>query len=87
MMAAAGDAMTIKQEASSVALVRWLMQEYDIRQNRVIGHKCAPRSTACPGDLFKNYGATSSSDCHAVTLAIQKWVSTKVLVNPEALVA
>lgn len=76
--AALGDAMTTAQEASSAALVRWLMKEYDIDAERVIGHKCAPRDTNCPGDLFKDYGATSTSDCIEVTAAIQKWVKEKV---------
>jgi hypothetical protein len=54
------------------------MKEYDIDAERVIGHKCAPRDTNCPGDLFKGYGATSTSDCSEVTAAIQKWVKEKV---------
>lgn len=73
-----GDAFTADQEKSSIALVRWLMQEYGIKPDRVIGHKCAPRNTNCPGDLFSNYGATANSSCAEVTSAIQKWVSTKV---------
>ncbi len=82
-----GDAMTSKQERSSIALVRWLMQEYDVEKKNVIGHKCAPRDTQCPGDLFKNYGATSSSSCKEVTKAIQKWVNEKVNANGELLLS
>lgn len=78
--AAAGDKMAQNQEISSVALIRWLMQEYDIKPSRVIGHKCAPRSTNCPGDLFKDYGATKDSDCASVTKALQTWLGDKVLV-------
>lgn len=78
--AAAGDKMTQKQERSSVDLIRWLMQEYDIKPSRVIGHKCAPRSTDCPGDLFKDYGATKDSNCATVTKALQEWLADKVLV-------
>ncbi|ESR22732.1 N-acetylmuramoyl-L-alanine amidase [Lutibaculum baratangense] len=77
--AAPGDPMTEPQERASVALVRWLMQEYAIAPERVIGHKCAPRATSCPGDLFAAYGATSASDCAAVTRAIQTWVRERVL--------
>jgi len=76
-----GDTMTSKQERSSIALIRWLMQEYDIDKERVIGHKCAPRSTSCPGDLFADYGATANSNCSAVTTAIQKWMDEKVNAN------
>lgn len=77
--AAAGDKMTAKQTESSAALVRWLMGEYSIARTRVIGHKCAPRSTSCPGDLFKDYGATSSSNCSVVTTAIQSWLDDHVV--------
>lgn len=77
--AAPGDAMTKAQEASSIALIRWLMREYGVSRHRIIGHKCAPRSTKCPGDLFKHYGATYQSDCKAVTKAIQAWLDDKLL--------
>ncbi|WP_198598257.1 N-acetylmuramoyl-L-alanine amidase [Mangrovicella endophytica] len=82
-----GDAMTAEQEEASAALVRWLVQEYEIKLERVIGHKCAPRSTSCPGDLFKKYGATSASDCNEVTTAIQRWLREKVFVQENLLVA
>lgn len=77
--AAAGDKMTQKQERSSVALIRWLMAEYNIDPERVIPHKCAPRSTRCPGDLFKDYGATGSSNCATTRNAVQAWLVDKVI--------
>ena len=77
--AAAGDTFTPAQEKASAKLILWLMVEYGIDRARVIGHKCAPRGTACPGDLFANYGATSSSPCSVVTQAIQSWLDDKVL--------
>lgn len=77
--AAPGDRMTASQEAASGTLIRWLMNEYGIKRNRIIAHKCAPRSTKCPGDLFKDYGATSSSNCETTRRAIQEWLDDKVL--------
>ena len=77
--AALGDKMTLKQEKASVALIQWLMQEYDIDRTRVIGHKCAPRSTSCPGDLFQDFGAKSTSTCAEVKTAVQAWLDAKVL--------
>ena len=77
--AAPGDKMTQKQEKSSIALLRWLKQEYDITDKRVIAHKCAPRATSCPGDLFKEYGATRDSNCRDTAKALQAWLADKVL--------
>lgn len=79
--AAVGDKMTRKQEKSSVALIRWLMQEYEIERQRVIAHKCAPRNTTCPGDLFQDFGATGDSDCATTRAAVQAWLASKVLVD------
>jgi len=77
--AAVGDKMTQKQERSSVALIQWLMAEYGISSARIIAHKCAPRATSCPGDLFQDYGATGSSDCPTTRDALQAWLQDKVL--------
>ncbi len=74
-----GDKMTRRQEKSSVAMIRWLMQEYEIAPERVIAHKCAPRATSCPGDLFQDYGATAGSTCRVTRPALQSWLADKVL--------
>lgn len=50
-----GECLTAKQEAASVALIRWLMSEYKIPKTEVLGHRFAPSnigSTDCPDCLF-----------------------------------
>ncbi len=76
--AAVGDTLTTEQEAASLKLIRWLMQEYDVAVENVIPHKCAPRATSCPGELFSNYGATGNSSCQEHRLAVQAWLSDKL---------
>ncbi|MBV8360665.1 MAG: N-acetylmuramoyl-L-alanine amidase, partial [Deltaproteobacteria bacterium] len=53
--AAKGDQMTSEQEASSVALVRWLLSEYKLTKSSIWGHKYTPENagtTDCPDHLF-----------------------------------
>jgi N-acetyl-anhydromuramyl-L-alanine amidase AmpD len=47
--------MTSAQQASSVALIRWLVEQYDIPKKRIFGHDFAPGRetvTSCPDKLF-----------------------------------
>jgi N-acetylmuramoyl-L-alanine amidase len=76
--AAVGDALTADQEEASLKLIRWLMHEYDVPVENVIPHKCAPRATSCPGELFSKYGATGTSSCNEHRVAVQAWLSEKL---------
>lgn len=52
-VAVTGQRMSMEQERSSVALIRWLMQEYGIKKRNITGHRFAPgNSTICPDHLF-----------------------------------
>lgn len=73
-----GDAITPAQEKTSIALIAWLMAEYDIKKKHVIPHKCV-KATPCCGDLFKKYGGYSDSGCQTETKALHKWMSAKGL--------
>lgn len=51
------DSLTAPQAAASVALIRWLLEQYDIPRTNIFGHDFAPgysRSggTSCPDRLF-----------------------------------
>jgi hypothetical protein len=49
------DTMTPAQLASSVALIHWLVEQYDIPKKRIFGHDFAPgrqTNTSCPDKLF-----------------------------------
>lgn len=76
--AAPGDEIAEKQEIASLQLIRWLCSEYDIPTKNIIPHKCAPRATSCPGDLFIKYGANGDSTCSDHRDAVQKWLAEKL---------
>ena len=66
------DTMTQAQEASSVALIRWLLEQYDIPKKRIFGHDFTPgreTETSCPDKLF---GADHSQD------QVQAWVQAHI---------
>lgn len=66
------DTMTLAQEASSVALIRWLLEQYDIPKKRIFGHDFAPgrqTETTCPDKLF---GPIHSEE------QVQEWVQAHV---------
>lgn len=66
------DTMTSAQEASSVALIRWLLEQYDVPKKRIFGHDFAPgrqTETSCPDKLF---GAVHSQE------QVQAWVAAHV---------
>lgn len=69
------------QSAASAALVRWLLQQYDIPAARVFGHDFAPGysggGTSCPDALF---GAHSQE-------AVSDWVNRFAVAKPEEALA
>ncbi len=71
--------MTAAQTTASAALVRWLLQQYDIPSARVFGHDFAPGysggGTSCPDALF---GAHTQQ-------AVQDWVNANVITGGPAL--
>jgi N-acetylmuramoyl-L-alanine amidase/Mannosyl-glycoprotein endo-beta-N-acetylglucosaminidase len=68
--AAPGDEFTPPQEASSIALLRWLVSTYKLRWDQVDGHRFTPGNigaTDCPDHLFGD----ASED------ALRNWIETK----------
>jgi N-acetylmuramoyl-L-alanine amidase len=62
-----GDKLTPKQEASSVALIKYLMKKHGIAKNRILGHGWTPgNNTDCPGDLWPDIAS------------LEKWVKAKL---------
>lgn len=69
-----GQQMTSDQEASSIALVRWLVATYDIPVERIFGHRFSPGNvdtTDCPAELF---GAANEQ-------AVRDWVAEHIAVT------
>jgi N-acetylmuramoyl-L-alanine amidase len=71
-VAETGDKLTPKQEASSIALIKFLREKHGIAQNKIFGHDWAdgevPREngTTCPGDLWPDIAS------------LEKWVKAKL---------
>jgi hypothetical protein len=66
------ETMTPAQEASSVALIRWLLEQYDVPPKRIFGHDFAPgrqTETSCPDKLF---GSVHSQE------QVQAWVQEHI---------
>jgi N-acetylmuramoyl-L-alanine amidase len=68
------DPLTAPQAAASVALIRWLLQQYQIPRTHIFGHDftpgyCRPGGTSCPDKLF---GATHDQR------TIAAWVEANV---------
>ena len=66
------DELAPAQEAASVALIRWLLEQYDIPKKRIFGHDFAPgrqTETSCPDRLF---GPEHSQD------QVQAWVEEHI---------
>lgn len=62
-----GDKLTPKQEASSVALIKYLVKKHGIAKNKILGHGWAPGNTTnCPGDLWPDIAS------------LEKWVRAKI---------
>jgi N-acetyl-anhydromuramyl-L-alanine amidase AmpD len=67
-VARGGDGMSPAQEATSIALIRWLIATYGIQTSNILGHRFAPGNegtTDCPDKLF---GAATEE-------AVTGWVS------------
>jgi len=77
-VAAAGDKIRPAQSAKSAALIRWLMEEYDIVRKRVVPHKCL-KATDCCGDLFKEFGAGRNATCDEQKEALDAWLTANGL--------
>ncbi|KAB2851154.1 MAG: DUF2272 domain-containing protein, partial [Hyphomicrobiaceae bacterium] len=73
-VAAAGDAITPAQAKTSLALIRWLMQEHGVPIANVIPHVCV-KSTSCCGDLFKAFGGGAGLPCGTQKAALHKWLN------------
>jgi hypothetical protein len=71
-VAKTGDELNPRQEASSIALIKYLTKKHGIARNRVFGHDWAdgesPRKneTTCPGDLWPDIAS------------LEKWVKAKL---------
>ncbi|MGE3541788.1 MAG: DUF2272 domain-containing protein [Candidatus Tectimicrobiota bacterium] len=72
-VAAAGDAITAAQAKTSLALIRWLMQEYGVPIANIIPHVCV-KPTSCCGDLFKAFGGGAGLPCEKQQAALHKWL-------------
>lgn len=74
-VAAPGDKITAAQAQKSAALIKWLMQEYDISKTNIIPHVCV-KSTNCCGDLFADFGGKGGAPCSVQGSALQQWLSS-----------
>lgn len=73
-VAAPGDKITETQGRTSIALIRWLMSEYDVPLANVIPHVCV-KPTSCCGDLFKDYGGGADLSCAKQKAALHRWLA------------
>lgn len=74
-VAAPGDEIAELQAATSIALIAWLMQEYEIPKANVIPH-CCVKSTSCCGDLFARFGGGAGKTSDAQKRALHDWMSS-----------
>jgi hypothetical protein len=74
-VAAAGDAITEQQAATSARLIDWLMHEYGIPKSKVIPHRCV-KETSCCGDLFKAFGGGAGKSCAVQQSALHGWMES-----------
>jgi hypothetical protein len=70
-----GDEITDAQAKTSAALIKWLMQEYDIPKDQVIPHVCV-KPTSCCGDLFRKFGGKAGADCNVQKPALHGWMTS-----------
>jgi hypothetical protein len=75
-VAAVGDKITDAQARKSIALVRWLMNEYDVPKANVIPHVCV-KPTSCCGDLFADFGGGAGKPCNTQRQALHAWMSAQ----------
>lgn len=64
-VAVPGERMTAAQEAMSVSLIRYLLEEYHIPVKRLFGHRHTGQSTLCPGALFGPLGSQQEIEAWA----------------------
>jgi len=74
-VAAAGDRITDRQTATSLALLRWLMRTYGVKQDKIVPHNSL-KSTSCPGDLFAAHGSDPAT-------ALRSWLATNLGDGPD----
>ena len=74
-VAAPGDAITAKQSKTSIQLLRWLMEVYEVSVQDVVPHVWI-KPTSCCGDLFTQYGGGSGKDRVTQYKAVQKWLAS-----------
>lgn len=74
-VAAPGDRITPAQAVTSAALIRWLMDEYDVPKSQVIPHVCV-KPTSCCGDLFADFGGKAGAACDTQKAALDAWLKT-----------
>lgn len=68
-----GDQLTPEQDKASAALVTWLVHEYGISLDRIVGHRwnpSTPGGTSCPGDLWPTVDH------------LERWVLERVSASP-----
>ena len=72
-VAARGDKIADDQARTSLALIRWLMAEYEISLENVVPHVCI-RPTSCCGDLFQDFGGGADLPCGRQKSALHGWL-------------
>jgi hypothetical protein len=75
--AKAGDKITPAQEKTSIALIKWLVETYNIPRENIIPH-VAVKSTSCPGDLFGAFGGKLGASKEVQIAAVNKWLTDRV---------
>lgn len=80
-VAAAGDAITAAQSKTSLALIRWLMQEYHVPLDKIIPHVWV-KPTSCCGDLFKEFGGGANKPRDVQKAALHNWLAANGIPGP-----
>lgn len=70
-----GDEITSEQAKKSADLIKWLMNQYDIKKENIIPHVCV-HSTDCCGDLFRKFGGGAGMNCEKQKGALQAWLAS-----------
>lgn len=68
-----GDTITDEQGKTSLALIAWLVETYNVPKSAIIPHKCV-KNTDCCGDLFADFGAGIDASCAEQKAALDKWL-------------
>lgn len=74
-VAAPGDKIMEAQGKTSIALIKWLMHQYEVPKSQVIPHVCV-KPTSCCGDLFADHGGGAGKPCSEQREALHAWMST-----------